>query len=246
MVASQALHRASFRTANGNSIGTPSTTIGTGYDVLDLSDADLIRYDPNGMFNLANNSITVVQDGDYKIDWSVAVAAADNVVLIVDGVDTVWARGEGAGDTAVVNVILPLTAGQTIEFGSDDTIGDHSRMSMSIEQLPTSSVVDPGSIPVDDQTASGYFDIGTQRVVFGKATTSGGSGGTPGSITLTYPAPFAAAPISVNLTCGVTNNPMVATYHTETAADLVVETWKADDRTGSNVSFSYYIVGLKP
>ena len=121
-------------------------------------------------------------------------------------------------------------------------IGSYLRATRAI----THTVVDPGSLPVDDQTASGYFDFGTMRMQWGRATTSGGGGGTPATAVVVYPAAFAAAAESIQLTCGQLNDPRSATYHSESATGFTVDTWKSDDRTGASVSVSWFAIGLKP
>ncbi|MGH1490579.1 MAG: hypothetical protein ACRBK7_14510 [Acidimicrobiales bacterium] len=129
------------------------------------------------------------------------------------------------------------------------TIGELSARSVfTVQEVSgyTISTISETSLAVDDQTASGYFDLGTMRMQWGRSTTAGGGGGTPGSAVVTFPAAFAATPDSIQTTCGVSGDPMVATYHSETPAQMTVETWKADDRTGSNVSVSWYAIGLKP
>lgn len=63
---------------------------------------------------------------------------------------------------------------------------------MSIVQLPTSTVVMPDAIPVNDQTSSKYFETGTKIEQRGSSTSTGTT-----DHTVTFPVPFPDTSYSV-------------------------------------------------
>ena len=112
--------------------------------------------------------------------------------------------------------------------------------SISIEQLPTHTVVDPGSIPVDDQAASGYMDIGNMRMQWG----SGVGNGTT-AVTATFPAPFADTSYRVTASTIGGGNGQTISIQSKTTTGFTSTQVDVGGTQRSN-PFDYIAIGLKP
>ena len=103
------------------------------------------------------------------------------------------------------------------------------------------TVINTADIPVDDQTASGYMDIGNMRMQWGQVFLASGSGEV-----ITLPAAFANNTYSFTANGHNTNDPRNITIEGQTTTTVTVDQWKADDRTVATGLINWQAIGLKP
>ena len=187
----------------------------TDYDTTDYT--SLITADP------ASGTFTALQAGRYEVSYMMGVGALDagslNAVAVIDGgaidmANTIAAATITASTGTNMNVSgtleLDLAIGQSVEVHlvdstggtlSSDTIsvGSNSR-TFSIRQLTGYTVTTPGTVVVDDQAASGYFDIGTMRMQFGEE-----AAGTAGVVSVTLPIAMGNANYNIQFQTTGTN-----------------------------------------
>jgi hypothetical protein len=104
-----------------------------------------------------------------------------------------------------------------------------------IKQLgSTSNTV--GTLPANDQSATGYFDIGNMRMQWGTH-----NDGNVDTTTVTFPAPFANTNYAVNATSNTSAGSLCTEAKTTTTFDI--------DRASTTVTtqlYSWFAIGLKP
>jgi hypothetical protein len=103
-------------------------------------------------------------------------------------------------------------------------------------QLPTATVVNPGTVAVTDQAATGYFDIGTMRLQWGAFSDLNVD---PATVTL--PALFLNANYVVTLTCSSAAGSAAA--RTQTTSTFQID--RASTFTTAQ-TWGWFAVGLKP
>jgi tetrahydromethanopterin S-methyltransferase subunit B len=104
-------------------------------------------------------------------------------------------------------------------------------------QLPTaSSTVVDGTVAVNDQAASGYFDVGTMRMQWGTH-----NDGNVDTTTVTLPVAFANTAYSVV----ATSNTSAGSLSTESKTTTTFDIDRASTTTGAQ-NYSWFAVGLKP
>ena len=185
------LHR-----ANWYGVITSAGTVNGGANTYQLSTASG-SYDPNTL--RSGETIVIEQSGVYRIfGTSDAATSYSAVAIFINGVNSSATAGEAhtGGDAwrNSVELIRGLTAGDIVSFSATGG-GTSHRASFSIEQLPTSTVVDPGAVTVNDQAASGYMDVGTCRFQWGQLTNTSDA-----AQFVTLPAAFASTAYSLSLT----------------------------------------------
>jgi hypothetical protein len=215
--------------------------------------------------DVAGSSFTLPGAGTYEVEYSVTGfhSGANLVasVFLADSANTEVANsrsGTQSGASAQQMVMTQVsritvtgpttykmravmnTAGSFTLINSSPAVGNGNMGVCKIawKQLPTSTVVNPGTVPVNDQAASGYFDIGTMRHQWGTSTV----GATSASITL--PAPFA------NSAYSVTGSRISSTVGTVLITSRAAGAFTAGigDLTNAWVagSFCWVAIGLKP
>jgi hypothetical protein len=135
---SQTLSNVSLTMSNPNgAVGSVTTTIGSGYNVANLSAVALdVRYDPSGIVNTGNNSFTILTAGTYEIIWGGIVNSTNpTTYLRKNGVRVGGILNVDSSNTASSFVYLaPLVAGDRLEIEIVATLGS---MSVTLKQLPT-------------------------------------------------------------------------------------------------------------
>ncbi len=185
---------------------------------------------------LADNAPTDRWTGQWQLDGS-------NVGLLGscgDADDNILSKSPavaeivvGAGQTKVLTFNTVDASSTALAFSSNDP-----GTWWEIEQLPTLEVVQPGSISVNDQTASGYLDLGDMRIQQGRGVTSGGNQ------TIAYPAPFADTTYALTVT-PATAAAGFTSYSADTATGATIHTWN-DAGNPIDLSYSWIAIGAKP
>jgi len=170
-------------------------------------------------------------------DHNTAAQVSDGVGGSTDGAaDVVGTRSYTLVDASAGPVEIQLRG---VNVGTDL---DLVALSGRIFQAPTTTVVavDPALIDVNDQTSSGYMDIGTMRIQWGINATASSQR------TQVLPAPFANTSYTVQLTGdaqtgehpGPDNRYAGVEQKTTVAFDI--------ETTGTALNFSWLAIGLKP
>jgi len=202
MVVAEPLHYVSiYGGTNTNIMGSATTVLAGTYNVYSFSDwlVDTI-YDPNGLVDVANNLVNISQDGIYRLAFNCDTTnTASDIVIRVDGSvvgisDTTNPNKDNRG----IDIIIPLVAGQQVEFGSDNSNAlDFRTGTIQVQQLPTSTVVNPdGLVPVD---------LGYARISKTDGTGTAGDGNTNAEVT------FNEDTYSSNMIADAANNRITAT-----------------------------------
>jgi len=138
-----------------------------------------------------------------------------------------------------VNTVVDADTGFTYQQSSGDTASG-GRMRFRVTGVKAQkTVVDPALVPVEDQSALGYFDTGNKRQQWGRVANS------PGGIAqVNFPVPMANTGYGISIVAG-NGSHVEMTYinDTTTGFQAVVR-----DTAGGAVdtSFAWSIVGLKP
>lgn len=242
------LHRTSMATNETGFafVSAAATTIGTGYNVMVLSDAQWSAiYNPNLTIRTANNSIEVLQAGTYRITAHAETDASSptqKLTLYRNGARIAGAAGTNLTVNSAVqslSVIVDLLAGDDLEFGEETTTTTQwKRPNITVEQLPEYTVVIPDSVSVADQAASGYFDIGDMRIQWGSAT---------GGTVVTLPAAFANATYSIMGSAAALGAGTNLAFHHDTVTTTSF-IGSLRDTTGVSVAspWTWMAIGLKP
>jgi hypothetical protein len=160
---------------------------------------DVVTNAGSGSFTLnADGTVTLAAGGRYKIN-AYSYTSTQSNPSIYDFTNDVelspWVQGAEAADQvgSLVTIVSPSTdinvglGFRTTEVAQGDS-GFTGRCSMLVESIGTNTVTTPGTVVVDDQAASGYFDIGTMRMQWGTIAA------TAGATSVVYPAAFSAVP----------------------------------------------------
>lgn len=120
------------------------TVVTSGIAKFDLSDAQILVYDPNAMIDYVDNKFTISNSGLYELTSSGynTVANSRQCSIFVDGTKVAGGSPSTGNSDQTVNWIGTLSAGQEVAFGSNVTSAeDWQGVSMGIKQLPTSTIV---------------------------------------------------------------------------------------------------------
>ena len=229
----------SINSTSETSVGVATTTIGAGYDVLDLDHGSLTTRGETGNIDSVNNCITVPAgaDGSYEITFLCrSNGSSEDNDIYVDGTQITNYRAQNNNQAGVSSVILDLTSGQQIEFVKSGTA---TNISITVKRLATKSVINSDDVAVNDQATSGYIDIGNTRIQWGLDNQTGAGR------TVTFPQPFANTSYSFVGTAdqggiGIVN---IDAAGSTTSIDITVR-----DGVGStlNSSFHWQAIGEKP
>ena len=198
-------------------------------------------YDPNTL--RSGETIVIEQSGVYRIFGTADASTGYSAVAIfINGVNSSVPAGDAwsAGDDwrSSVELIRGLTTGDIVSFSGSGG-GNLHNASFSIEQLPTSTAVDPGAVTVNDQAASGYLDVGGVRQCWGTATT------TAGTANITLPAAFTNATYSVVAT-GTNGGGYTLRTDGRTTTTFQVQSYDHAGATDPTVTFCWIAIGVKP
>ncbi len=214
--------------ANAGAVGTNGSFV-----VLDgsVNPAHTINFDPSGMVT-ATDEITFPNTGDYSVSLGWRHQTIETINVQLDGVFKFRAYSQNTTNDSpgFHSGIISATAGQVLKLATT-AAGAMDNFQLSIIQLPTSTVtVLDGTIPVNDQTTSGYMDIGTMRISNGKNATA-----TTGSVV--FPSVYSVAPnVTISVTDGTDARPVVNNV-TTTGFDFLVY--------GSAATTAWNAIGLK-
>jgi hypothetical protein len=140
--------------------------------------------------------------------------------------------------TTTVRLILRVTS----SIGNFSMSNAHSVI--TVEELPTMTVtgtVDTSLTPVNDQSNSGYYDIGNVRHQWGRDTSGNAS-----TRTITLPAPFANTGYSIAYGCDYNADNLVRSGNT-VAKTLTSFTARCQQPSGgSATNFDWIAIGRKP
>jgi hypothetical protein len=193
------------------------------------------------------NTIVIKQAGDYRFrfDYTTGGGDAINWFIALNG-NAIKAIGvEGTNGDGIHNNIEHVFTGLAVNDVITLRYNNHSSAyllkdwSIGVTQLPASSIIPVGATTINDQAASGYYDIGTMRVQWGKSASY-----TNGQ-TITLPVPFANTNYSLTATAvngGILFN-AGAISASQFSLGIVVS------NTGSGTSGqggSWMAIGLKP
>ena len=234
------LHKARLRMA-----AAVATVTGDNDLALDTED-----YDTG---NIASAGIVTIKNaGSYLISARGGTLIASNntqVYIKLNGTKVVRARhsqaSQGDQDTLHVSTVMELAAGDTVQMGIY-TNGAHSTNStledqcaLEVTQLPVYSVTTPNTVAVDDQGASGYYDIGTVRHQWGIVN----DGDTDLDVVVTLPAAFANTSYSVVATTS-TSGQEYAVSCVQTSTTTF--TLNRNDSVDGAANWNWIAIGLVP
>jgi hypothetical protein len=115
---------------------------------------------------------------------------------------------------------------------------------ITVEELPTMTItgtVDTALTPVNDQSNSGYYDIGNVRHQWGRDTSGNAS-----TRTITLPAPFANTGYSITYGCDYNADNLVRSGNTVAKTTTSFTARCQQSAGGSTVSFDWIAIGRKP
>jgi len=232
------LHRASY-----SSTGTAGPTVTSNVIPLSNGHFDAI-YDPFSM--RTGDTFVVQQDGDYSVEVNIAFndSLSQSVVSIrVNGsaVSAVLAEGITADNPVnSVNYMGSLLAGDVVDFHVTDGSYSIFGASASIEQLPSKTVINAADLATDDQSASGYIDIGNMRMQWGIDTSAN-----TGVRAITFPAPFADTGYVVTVSPSALGNETASAQALSTT-QFNARIWEANTALSTSGDISWQAIGLKP
>ena len=121
-------------------------------------------------------------------------------------------------------------------------LGSVTNRSLRVYGIPKQkTVINTTDTPTDDQTASGYFDIGNMRMQWGQTFLGSGSGET-----ISLPAAFANNTYSFTANGHHPDDPRTISIQGQTTTDVTVDMWKSDDRTVATGLINWKAIGFKP
>ncbi len=143
----------------GQVFTTTSNDYGTLGNTLDLS-AGSVSNNTNFGFNAATGQLTFNEAGRYSVTFNAGLDSGtgeNTYAQITDGTSILAEGGHNVaaannGQTTSVEYIGNFSASDTVDFRAVGTSGNLQLHSYQIlvEQLPSSQVVDPGDVPVED------------------------------------------------------------------------------------------------
>jgi hypothetical protein len=204
----------------------------------------------SGITFSGTNGLTPSVAGRYRASF---LAMAGSGEFNGDGTFHIVQNGVSVGSVFVdimqaagVNQLSPfidvdLVAGQAVTLNYQPVVADAVPWGkgsyFQLSQLPTaSSTVVNGTVAVNDQSATGYFDIGNMRMQWGTH-----NDGNVDTTTVTLPVPFANTNYAVNATSNTSAGSLCTEAKTTTTFDI--------DRASTTVTtqlYSWFAIGLKP
>jgi hypothetical protein len=150
-------------------IDMTATTIGSGYNVINFSDVNLITtHDPQSLVALGNNSITITQDGLYELNYTVTWDSASEIAIHKNGVIiSASFNNVTAFVVQTTSVLVDLVIGDTLEFGTVDAtvVTGCYAVSISVSQQPDAIYVAATNTIVENLHRAGYGASGALDVV---------------------------------------------------------------------------------
>jgi hypothetical protein len=146
------LHVVSIATSTPdvNAVTTVLTESGVGgYFVPNLTDPMLTKFDPNGM--ISGNKVVIQQAGRYRLAAGARVTSATPEPGIrVNGIYVATGDHFGSSELLSYEAVRSLSVGDIVDFTITASAAASSANGfyLTVEQLPASTVVDPGSVPV--------------------------------------------------------------------------------------------------
>jgi hypothetical protein len=214
----------------------------------------------SGQWDNANNRFLISVAGLYAIRGRVsfvqvnttgirqAIIKRNNTIVSTMAVDP----SATAIVTAQVTETLSLNVGDYIELWAWQNSGVLTQTGVTasghfseleIVQLPTQTI--ETGVPVNDQAASGFFDIGNMRIQWGINTQD-----TTAERTVTLPAVFANTSYTVTLTSDNGATALAFAPRVGTVGGKTTTNFKARmsliDGTASGINFSWQAIGRKP
>lgn len=206
----------------------------------------------SGDFIVGTDDITVNKGGTYDVSFTVSGIGDDKVnqywQLVKNGLTveqviqtTVTNFDNADGHLAVISRTLNLSPGDIVDFrfnGSEPHTIQIQSYAITINELPSASVVPAQALNTDDQAAFGYIDLGTTRIQWGTVDANNLTSGT-----ITFSQPFAN-----------TNYSLTTTFVANTASELITSQgsktttsvgWAVNiARAGAEVD--WIAIGVKP
>lgn len=212
---------------------------------------DLAIESSGGGFDISTEGeLGILNSGRYRIDYNCGLGAVDqDIELKVNGI-TKRTHRDGSISNREKPVILDLVAGDVITVatgtaglwygttGSKATDKDYCRI--IVEQLATAETIGSSQTPVNDQTNSGYFDIGSMRQQWGEDPSI-----TDDAHTITFPAPFSSPPNVVLTVRRVSQGGGSVALISVTNTEMVVNRQNAIQNS-DGPSIMWQAIGLKP
>ena len=227
-----------------SSVAPTSIDVPSAAGFTQLSSAAVTKRDPGNMVvaDVTGDYILIPAAGRYQVVFAGAPSPGENIKLQLNGTIVAVSVGINSHETAALNYTANLSAGDRLRLECTQAMG---RFSMSVTQLATQSVIAPGSVAVNDQAASGYFDIGSMRMQWGVAVNVGHDA------VITLPAPFLNTSYAINGTAdndtGNKTTVGLVTYGAKTASNFQIGYVDSRDSTGgSNATISWFAIGRKP
>lgn len=210
--------------------------------------------DPNGLgvVDGSGDYVKIQKSGRYRVRYElkrdawgegvVGIALYKNNVSIYH---TYMQQETTTGSTETIlkqeiELVLDLSANDELKFWSQTTT---SRIDCVLEvyELPTKTVIPASTLPTDDQSASGYMDIGDMRMQWGTFNPP-----STGTNPVTLPAAFkdATYTITTGTNAPVVNRTVALSNRTTTQFDSQV--YVAETAAVTDTSFHWQAIGLKP
>lgn len=195
--------------------------------------------------NVAFTNFSDATNGYMAFAWADATTGT-LLTGVSRGVANPVNRNAGETSQTFAGGFYTPSTNQSIKLRTDTASGTASfRVSLSsasIIQIAPSAIV-PSSVTVNDQTTSGFFDIGTMRIQTGRDPN-----GNIGLRTITLPAAFANADFKV--TASPAYSPIAdTTTRSVTVGAKTTTTFQAQvtgNNAGSGVAFDWIAIGTKP
>jgi len=150
-------------TSNGsspnNSVTVTTTTVGSGYETVVMTDTDYELDDPFGLANITDRTFTIPESGKYKVSYSGSVNSGDGFLAAYNNGTRFWAGPSSAAtdETATLKKIMTLAAGDVLEFGTFNTNGSTLKnINIVIEKYVDGTAIPAGDMPT--QPIGGWAD----------------------------------------------------------------------------------------
>ena len=183
-----------------------------------------------------------IQGGLGAFRGKLGISASPQGALVIDSIDD---SRTSAPEFAMIERKVSHDSDVDLTFAfsadADQGAGDFEDFYIIIEvreKAKEKTVINTTDTPVDDQTASGYMDIGNMRMQWGVQ-----SGVAGGNNTLTFPVPFGVAPVLNTNVTGSSNRFSSHAGVSTTGATVYV---RSNAGSGEPQSFHWQAIGLKP
>jgi hypothetical protein len=230
-------------TPSGGISSVQSTIVGS-ERIINLDDAQLTVNDPFSLLVLdgtIGDHVLIDQAGTYEVIFSGAPAYASSSYnyIFVNAVIVDSAIKYGSGGSATCAWIGELAVGDKVTFGIGDAATNCLNPSITVKQLPPSVSFLTSTTLVDDQAASGYFDVGTMRMQWGTVS----DGNSIGDVTHTLPAAFASTAYVITSTSQTAGQEYAVSARPSTTATFIAN---KNDTSAATTIWNWIAIGLKP